>query len=382
MTFVAQFLDGLRELAPWLLLGLGIAGLLHAFVPERWLVRALGGEGTRAVARAALIGLPLPLCSCSVVPVATGLRRRGAGAGPTAAFLVATPETGVDSVSATAALMHPFFVVLRPVAAILPALVAGVGVALWSRSGAASDAATPGGGCCKHAAPPVSAGSKGLVGGLRYAFGDVLGQVAVYLLPALILTALATTWLPEGSLVGELGPTWLQMLGMLLLSAPVYVCATATTPVAAAMLISGIAPGAVVVFLLAGPATNLLTMATVRQLLGGRALGIYLASVCGMALLVGLGAEWLLAALKIPPDQLARLGQGGEHQHGAAWWRWMAAAVLLGLLLVHGSKWAAKRWTKRASAQATGSPQGGSTGPAGETSKPRTLAPEAGDPRA
>lgn len=382
MNFVAQFLDVLLELAPWLLLGFGIAGLLHGFVPERWLVRALGGEGGGAVARAALIGLPLPLCSCSVVPVATGLRRRGAGAGPTAAFLVATPETGVDSVSATAALMHPFFVVLRPVAAILTAMVAGIGVALWGGCGATAGAAKPGGGCCKHTAPPASAGSKGLVGGLRYAFGDLMGQVAVYLLPALVITALATTLLPEGSLVGELGPSWVQMLAMLLISAPVYVCATATTPVAAAMLISGIAPAAVVVFLLAGPATNLLTMATVRQLLGGRALGIYLGSVCGMALLIGLGAEWLLGVLEIPPEQFAQLGQSGGHPYGAAWWRWAAAAALMGLLLGHGSQRVAKRWTK-ASSGAAASPSGSSSrGTSAAAVDAGTAGPKAGDSKA
>lgn len=324
--FLYAFLEVLATLAPYLLLGFVIAGVLHAMVPRSLLSRALGGSGAGPILRATLLGIPLPLCSCSVIPIASELRRQGAGRGATGAFMVATPETGVDSISTSVALLHPVLVVVRPIAAMLTALVTGFGIERFTSPPASASA---GGGCC-HSQPETEGTAKGLRGGLRYAFVDLLGEIAPYLLPAMLLTALLGTFVQPQAFESLAVAPWLQRLIMLLASVPVYVCATSATPVAAGLILAGLSPGAALVFLLAGPATNLVTISAVRQSLGGGAALCYVLVVASMSYLFGSLID-LLWAEGLAAGEAAQT-VAHEHLHLL---HWLSAGVLGLLICIH-----------------------------------------------
>jgi uncharacterized protein len=288
--------------APWLLFGLVAAGLIHAWLPMQMVGRALGGSGPMAVFKAALIGAPLPLCSCGTLPAAVSLSRAGASRASTTSFLISTPETGVDSVALSWVLLGPVMALLRPVAAIISAVSAGLMVGATEArdgqdrpldtvvSGSACDAA-----CCSSAEDQVVPGFWRRTGeGLRYAFTDLLDDLALWLLVGILAAGAVVTLVPPDTLV-EWGSGLGAMLLILLVSVPMYVCATASTPLAHAMLFAGVSPGTVLVFLLAGPASNIASLALVRRELGGRALAAYLFGICGVSILLGLALDLLIA---------------------------------------------------------------------------------------
>ena len=345
--FAETLLATLAMLAPFLLLGFALAGLLHAFVPRSLLTRAMGGTGIGPTLRASLLGIPLPLCSCSVIPVATELRRQGAGRGATAAFMVATPETGVDSISASFALLHPVLVVARPLAAMVTAVTTGLVIeGLAPPPEAPAEEKT---GCCHHdPAEQVAGDGLGVRGGLRYAFDDLLGEIAPYLVPALLITAALGVFLEPSALLGLDVAPWLQRIAALLIGLPLYVCATAATPVAAGMLVAGASPGAALVFLLAGPATNVVTLSAVSQNLGRRAAFLYAVSVAGLSL--GFGSVLDLLWIDLAGFG-ANAGQLLDHQH-LGWLEYGCGAVLLVLLAWHLGRRALRRWRRQPSGEA------------------------------
>lgn len=324
------------EAAPWLLLGLVAAGLIKAWVPEGRMSRWLGGRGPWPVVKAALIGAPLPLCSCGVLPAALGLRRAGASRGATVSFLIATPETGVDSIAVSYALLGPFMAVVRPVAAITSAVVAGLLAALVPEAKAArplfnimAQPVVTGGdcGCSGSCASPQSAvpsvWAKGLQG-LRYALTDILDDIALWLLLGLVAAGAIATWVPPLALA-QWGSGLPAMLLMLLVGVPMYICATASTPLAAGLLLAGVSPGTVLVFLLAGPATNIATLAVVKRELGKGALGLYLGGIAVSSIVLGLLTDLLVRQFDI--DIQAELGAGAELV--PAWLAWASALLML-----------------------------------------------------
>jgi uncharacterized protein len=316
------FFAVLAQLAPFLLLGFLVAGLLHALVPERLLARAMGGTGLPPILRATLIGIPLPLCSCGVVPVALELGKRGASRGAVTAFLVATPETGVDSILTSAAVLHPVMVVFRPIAAMLTAIVAGLAVERFSAAPARPAASEES--CC---ATTDAAPKKGLRAGFRYAFVDLFDEVGTFLLPALLVTALLTTLIDPGALSQYVSSRWLQMAILLVVGIPIYVCATAATPIAAALIAGGFSPGAALVFLLVGPATNVVTIVAAARMVGRRGALLYVASVAVVS--VACGALLDLIFAWISPREVTSLAH--DHSH-VGWWEWACAGVLLALI--------------------------------------------------
>ncbi len=328
----------LAESGPYLLVGFSIAGFLAVFVPTRWVARRLGGDDTRSVATAALIGVPVPLCSCSVIPTATQLRRSGASRGATTSFLISTPETGVDSIGATWALMDPLMTVIRPLAAFITAFASGVTVNLFGGDGPGTEepgVAPPesgGGSCCSHAddAAPAHEGREGLdhdhdhdhdapdgssvvSRAMRYAFGTLLDDLTPWFILGFAISATIVVAVPDGFFEGTLFTGWTAMLAMLVAGVPLYVCATASTPIAAAMMAKGLEPGAALVFLLAGPATNVATILVVRDLLGLRALASYLGSIAVISLLLGTAVNALYPALGFDPRDMDVAPGAMEH---------------------------------------------------------------------
>lgn len=348
------------EAAPWLVLGLFAAGLIHAFLPPSRVSRWLGGHGIGAILKAALLGAPLPLCSCGVLPVAVGLRKAGASRGATASFMVSTPETGVDSVSVTYALMGPVFAVTRFGAAVVSATVTGMLVEWFAPRPARRPAeshsleiADQGGcgcgtkalqepaACCRTTAAPADDGCCGdepapaevreslmkrLLAGQRYAATRLIDDLAKWLALGIIVAGVMNALIAPDALA-EWGAGPAAYAIMLLIGLPMYVCATASTPIAASMLLAGVSPGPALVFLMAGPATNLATLGVLKRELGVRSIAPYLLGVGGVALLAGLTLDALFAG------DAFRLPEMTHHAHGMLP-GWLAVACLLWLCFI------------------------------------------------
>lgn len=302
MAFLLNFWELLVIAAPWLLLGFGIAGLINAFIPEDIMSRYLGAEGFGTTVKAALIGAPLPLCSCGVIPAALGLRRSGASKSATVSFLVATPETGVDSVSVSYAMLGPVMAIVRPIAAICSAIVAGALVGreenkskVYSNNEAQDSCCVKqtenqSSGCCdKKNASPLRFSDK-LISALHFATGKLIADTALWLVIGLFFAAMVQTFVSH-DLLASYGNGILAMTVMLLVSIPMYICATASTPIAAGLMFAGVSPGAVLVFMLAGPATNIATLGVVGRELGKRPLFAYLFGVIVTAMIFGWGLD-------------------------------------------------------------------------------------------
>jgi len=288
---IINFINLFIESAPYLLIGLLLAGIIRILVPDKWINKALGKNSS--VVTAALIGTPVPLCSCSVIPAAMGIRRAGASKASTASFMVATPETGVDSIGVTMALMGPIMAIVRPIAAILSAITAGLLVRWWDVETPPKQEVVKS--CCKnkHKADTDATFIAKLKTAVVYGYGKLLADFMNWLLVGLLFAALIQTFVPP-SLLTEYGDGILAMVLIVLISIPMYICATASTPIAAGMMMAGISPGAALVFMLAGPATNIATLMVVKNELGVRSLMGYLCGVIVTAMLMGAGFNWLL----------------------------------------------------------------------------------------
>jgi uncharacterized protein len=298
MTLLLAILDIARSAAPWLLLGLGLAGLIKALLDESRLKRWMGGRGLGSVARAAVLGAPLPLCSCGAIPTALALHRGGAERGPTTAFLIGTPGIGIDSLAITYALLGPFMALARGVSAVLTAIATGLLVGLTRAETAPADPpASSCGGSCRSgcgkaegdAPPPPALGSR-LAAGLRYAFSDILDDISRWLLVGLVVAGALVALVPPDTLA-TLGSGPAAMLLMAVIGIPMYLCATAATPIAAGLLLAGVSPGTVLVFLIAAPVTSLATLGVFRRELGNRALAAYLGGILVSVVALGLGVD-------------------------------------------------------------------------------------------
>lgn len=299
------------------MLGLFIAGMMRAFLPSDLLAKHLGKPGFMSVVKAALIGAPLPLCSCGVIPAAVGLRRGGASKAATTSFLISTPETGIDSISVSYAMLGPFMAIVRPIAAIFSAITAGLLVGRDDESKPAKKKA-----CCYEKeepevevsccsvepAPSSRALLDKLKSGLRFTCIDLVKDITIWLIIGLVFAALVKTYV-SNEFLAQWGDGFLSFVVMALIGVPMYICATASTPIAAGLLFSGVSPGAVLVFMLVGPATNLATMGLVKAELGTRALVAYLCGVIGVGFIFGYLTNFLAERLQM--DFAAQV----EHVH-------------------------------------------------------------------
>lgn len=255
-------------LAPWLLLGAAAAGVLHVVLPPGFVRRHLGGRG--GVVKAVALGVPLPLCSCGVIPAGLGLRRDGASPGASIGFLISTPQTGVDSTLVAASFLGWPFALLKLGVAAVTGMVGG-----WL-----ADAVQVGRDATQVAGPTAEAEvDRSVRGAVTHAL-EVLRSIWRWLVFGVVVSAVIGVLVPPRVFAMLTGPGegW-ALLAVLALSLPLYVCATASVPIAAALVAGGFPPGAALVFLMAGPATNVATLGAVHRALGGRALGIYLVTI-------------------------------------------------------------------------------------------------------
>ncbi len=321
MDFAANLYRLSLDAAPLLVLGLTLAGLMKAWLPSSLLERQLGKPGIGSVIKAALLGAPMPLCSCGVLPVAMGLRRAGASKGATVSFLISPPETGVDSIALSYGLLGPIMTIARPIVAIVNAIAAGL-LTGWHEAPRPS----PGGvdrPCCSKS-QPADTGSSWRQG-LHYTFGRLLQDMLPWLLIGMLFAAAVQTFVPSEWLTEwARGP--LAMIAMVLVGIPMYICASASTPIAAGLLLAGVSPGAVLVFMLAGPASNIAAVGMVHKELGRRALLAYLGTVSAISIAAGLILDELIAVFGW------QISAGHSHQH-AMLPQWLSLIALLLLAL-------------------------------------------------
>ncbi|TNF51448.1 MAG: permease [Deltaproteobacteria bacterium] len=320
------------DAAPYVIFGFLAAGVIKAIVPEDAVARHLGGRSTMAVVKASLFGIPLPLCSCGVIPAAIGLRRQGAGRGSSAAFLVSTPESGVDSIAITWALLDPVITVIRPIAAFITGTLTGILINLLPEETTELDVEQNDCGCqsscCEsesHAKAPLA---KRMAAGIHYAFGELLKDIGGWLLIGVLVAGLVATLLPEDFFALLFEHQAASLVLMLLVGIPLYMCASASTPVAAALVLKGLSPGAALVFLLAGPATNAATLTVVARFWGRKATMVYLAVISCCSLILG----WLTNAFYAWAGiDISRWVTPAE-DHTAGSWHTLAAIILLALI--------------------------------------------------
>jgi len=332
VDFGREFYFLVSEMAPYLLFGFLFAGLLKAFFPTDGIVSFMGKKNFRSVFNAALLGVPLPLCSCGVIPTAVSFYRSGATKGATTSFLISTPQTGVDSMLATYSLLGLPFAIIRPIVALVTGLIGGAASHAFDKD---------------QLSPAEKDSDRGMVmvkqtfgkrmkTVVQYGFGELVEDIVKWLLIGLFAAALLSMLIPDSFFTRYIGNPWIEMLVVLSASVPLYICATGSIPLASVLLMKGISPGAALVFLMAGPATNVATMMVISNTMGKKAFFIYLATIVGGALFFGTVVNELL------PASWFTMSHMGSHDHnmGGNWINTVSAIFLSGLvLLAIWNKW-------------------------------------------
>ena len=334
----------INEMSPFLLLGFLLAGLMHVFIPGTYYHKYLSTNSFRSVVNAALFGIPLPLCSCGVIPTAMSLRKEGASKGAVASFLIATPQTGVDSIVATYSLMGLPFAIVRPLAALLTALFGGQMVNMLGEKREADQVGSAG--AASSISPMNSTGSAGdgtskcsesffhrIGEALEYAYLEMMEDIGKWLVIGLLVAGLITVFVPSEFFAVFQGNTLASMLLVLVIALPMYLCATGSIPIAVALMMKGLTPGAALVLLMAGPACNFASMLVINKVLGRRTLATYLCSIVVGAVSIGFVIDYLqfhgvvdfLHSLTIEQACCAE---------GDSWFAW-ACTILLILMLIN-----------------------------------------------
>jgi uncharacterized membrane protein YraQ (UPF0718 family) len=354
---IKSFVWFLMEASFFMLLGLFFAGILKAFLPDDLVRKHIGAGRKGGIFKASAFGVPVPLCSCGVVPAAAGIRKQGAGKGPVVSFLVSTPETGVDSIAITWALLGPVMAVIRPVSAFLTAVFTGTLVNIFDKdenqefsgSQILSEKWECSSGCCTTpgdtniilpmendcgCSDVQSSDDSNYIKfkkGMHFSFVDLVEDIAGWFIVGVLFAAVIAVFVtPEMvNAVSSKSPL-LVMLLMLLISVPLYVCATSSTPIAAAFLMTGISPGAALVFLLAGPATNAASFSVISSIIGKKSAFIYLAGIVLSSLVLGLGTDYIFSATGYELSPVT-----GETEEGLGFFVQIVSTVILSVFLIY-----------------------------------------------
>lgn len=322
----------INEMSPYLLLGFLLAGLMHAFIPGMVYSRYLSGHGFRSVLYGALFGIPLPLCSCGVIPTAMSLRKEGASKGATVSFLIATPETGVDSIIATYSLLGLPFALIRPIAACCNALMGGLLVNAFAdeKEGQEVSEEDTKSCCCHFHEKPTTFVGK-IKEALRFGFIEMMEDIGKWLVIGLIIAGLITVFVPDSFFTIFRGNTLMSMLLVLCIAIPMYICATGSIPIAVALMLKGLTPGAALVLLMAGPACNMASILVINKVLGKKTLFVYLVSIITMAICWGCIVDYCL------PEEWFQTGMMSKaccEAEGTSWFN-IGCTILLACLLLN-----------------------------------------------
>jgi len=327
--YLFELWDLTMEMSPYLLLGFLIAGILYVYFPKEKVSKYLGKNDFRSTLNAALIGVPLPLCSCGVIPTGISFYKNGASKGSSVSFLISTPQTGVDSILATYSLLGLPLAIIRPVIALVTGVIGGlVTNSVTTKEEFRAEDQVP------ERAEISRTNAVRIKQMMNYAFVEFLQDISKWLIIGLLLAALMAVLIPDDFFSNYLGNEYLSMLLVLVASIPLYVCATGSVPIAAVLLMKGLSPGAAIVFLMAGPATNAATITVIGKVLGRKTLLSYLISIIGGAAIFGilvnelLPREWFTSYI----DQI----HGGHGSHLLPYWAKAVSSILLIGLLING----------------------------------------------
>ena len=278
--FLLELWSLTKEMSPYLLLGFLIAGILSVAISPAFVEKNLGGKGLSPILKASLFGIPLPLCSCGVIPVATSLYKNGANKSATTSFLISTPQTGVDSILVTYSLLGPIFAIFRPFSALLAGIIGGLAVEVID-NGRESN--------IEPSTLVVDNDKKSFLRKIyEYGFVSLPQDITKPLILGIMVAAVISMVVPDDFFVSYFGNGFMGLIIMMFAGIPIYVCATASVPIALALIIKGLSPGAALVFLMTGPATNAATISTVWKILGKKTAFVYLLAVSGSSLVAGL----------------------------------------------------------------------------------------------
>ncbi|MCY1634827.1 SO_0444 family Cu/Zn efflux transporter [Marinifilum sp. D737] len=340
--FIIDFIEILNEMSPYLMLGFLFAGVLKVAFPQRFIDKYLGQKNSKSVLNASLIGIPLPLCSCGVIPTGISFFKSGATKGSSVSFLISTPQTGVDSILVTYSLLGLPFAIIRPFIALATGFLGGVLTNKVDDSVEVqtSEQATN---CCTTSekdncgCEPNNKKQKSKIYTLfHYAFVEFLQDISKWLIIGLVLAAVISVLIPDDFFTNFIGNDLIGMLVILIASIPLYICATSSVPVAAVLMMKGLSPGAALVFLMAGPATNAATITVLNKVLGRKTMWAYLISIISGAIVFGLLIDNFL-----PREWFAF---GGLHHHMTGheghwelpnWLKW-GSSISLSLLIING----------------------------------------------
>lgn len=282
-TMLIDFWATIAEMSPYLLFGFFVAGLLSVFISQKTVEKHLGKRSMGSLVKASLVGVPLPLCSCGVIPVAMSLRKHGASKGAVISFLLSTPQTGVDSIFVTLSLLGPLFAIFRPIVAFVVGIFGGFMVDVVDDKDDQAKVQRQD----SYYDPNLKSKKSKLKAGLKYGFLTLPADIGKAMLLGILVAAFISAIVPDGYFAEKLGTGIFAMVVMMLIGVPVYVCAAASVPVAAALILKGLTPGAAFVFLMTGPATNAASFITIWKVMGKRTAITYLLVVAVTALIAG-----------------------------------------------------------------------------------------------
>jgi uncharacterized membrane protein YraQ (UPF0718 family)/copper chaperone CopZ len=320
-SYISEFFNLLNEMSPYLLFGFLIAGILHVVMPNERVAKYLGGSNFKSVFNASMFGVPLPLCSCGVIPTGLSFYKNGASKGSAVSFLISTPQTGVDSILATYSLLGLPFAILRPFIALVTGIFGGLLTIKLNNGANVTVPVTP-----TAAAKPRNT----IMEIFRYAFIEFMEDIAKWLLIGIVIAALISVLIPDGFFTAYLGNDLLSMLLVLVAAVPLYVCATGSIPIAAVLIMKGLSPGAALVFLMAGPATNIATITLVGKVMGRKTLFAYLFSIVAGALLFGFIINQFL------PREWFTTMASHNHSHSEMLPLWLqtGSSIILGIFII------------------------------------------------
>lgn len=318
------------EMAPYLLLGFLIAGILKIYVPQRYLSKKLGKPNFSSVFFGALMGVPLPLCSCGVIPTGVSLKKNGASDGATISFLISTPQTGVDSIMITWSMLGWPFAILRPFIAFATGIFGGVISNYLNKSEAKKEEGQK---IEYEELEKFPNQKERFFAMIRYAFFDFMDDIAKWLTIGLLLAAAIDVMIPESFIENNLGNPWLEMIFALVLSVPLYICATGSVPLAAVLMLKGLSPGAALVLLMAGPATNAATITVISRVMGMKNLMIYLFAIISGALVFGGLVNYILPANYIV--DFIDIGPKAGHVHNSFSYVNLVFTLILTFLILY-----------------------------------------------
>jgi len=313
MELLIEFFTALYDLsnamAFYILFGLTFAGIMHELVPETLVTKHLGNENIGSVIKSTIFGIPLPVCSCGVIPLATSIKKSGASKGATLSFLISTPITGVDSILATYGMFGWIFTIYRVITSMAIAMVAGILTNFYDKEEIKEEKEEKDDCCCSStcSSTPEVKQKFSFKKAMDYAFVNLLGDIAKALFLGLIIGALITIAIPQNLSDILLEYSWVSYLIAIAIAVPMYVCATASLPIAAALMLSGVSAGAAFVFLSAGPATNTVTIGVVKKMLGTKSLYIYLGTIIFGSILFGLGLDFVFDINSIDAASLVHM---------------------------------------------------------------------------